>query len=189
MQLIAQFGLDESYPPRILHIKARNLRRLMGNDKHQTQWESEYRTLSSLLKVNMTRPWKMIATHPIVQVLAFYQAASLGTVYLLISGFPALYEDRYYFSKGEASLHYIALALGSIVGVTCCGPATDATYAYLKKRYGIAAEEPGRPEFRVPLMLPAAIISPLGILLFAWSAEMKLHFLLPDVHPTHLNQW
>jgi hypothetical protein len=190
MQIVAQFGLEETYAPRILHIKARNLRRLTGNAKLQTKWEAEHRTLPALLRASLTRPWMMIGTQPIIQVLAVYQAFTLGVIYLLISGFPALWEVRYGFSKGEASLNYIALALGSLIGVNICGPATDAIYAYLKKLYGISVDQPGLPEFRVPLMLPAAVLSPCGIFLFAWSAEAKLHFLVPDVCPplsSHFN--
>lgn len=181
LQAVAQFGLDETYAPRILQLKARGLRSLTGSGQHQTKWGMDHRTLSSLLRASLVRPWKMLATQPVVQLLAVYQAFNFGVFYLIISGFPALWEVRYGFSKGEASLNYIALAAGSLVGVGICGPATDATYAYLKRRHGIPADQPGLPEFRVPLMLPAAVVWPCGTFLFAWSAEAKLHFLLPDV--------
>ena len=181
LQVVAHFGLHETYAPRILQLKARKLRQLTGNDQHITKWEAEHRTLPTLLRASMVRPWKMLAMQPVIQVLAVYQAFNYGVMYLFISGFPALWEGRYGFSKGEASLNYIALALGSLIGVNICGPVTDATYAYLKRRHGIPADQPGLPEFRVPLMIPAAVVSPCGIFLFAWSAEAKLHFLLPDV--------
>ena len=128
----------------------------------------------------------MLATQPVIQLLSLYQAFNFGVFYLIISGFPPLWEKRYGLPKGEASLNYIALASGSLIGVNICGPVTDAMYAYMKKRRGIAADQPGLPEFRVPLMIPAAILSPCGIFLFAWSAEAKLHFLLPDVSSSFL---
>lgn len=123
----------------------------------------------------------MIGTQPIIQVLALYQAFNFGTLYLLISGFPALWEDRYGMPRGDASLNYISLAIGSLTGVLICGPAMDTVYAAMKRRYGIAEDQPGVPEFRMPLMVPASILTPCAIFLYGWSAHAKLHFLIPDV--------
>lgn len=141
----------------------------------------EHRTLPKLLRVSLSRPWILLGTQPIIQLFALYQAFNFGMLYLLISSFPQLWEGRYGISKGLASLNYISLAGGSLVGVSICGPLTDTIYRRLKTRYGIKDDEPGRPEFRIPLMIPASIVTPLAIFLFAWSAEAKLHFLVPNV--------
>ncbi|GKT50601.1 putative efflux pump mfs2 [Colletotrichum spaethianum] len=107
----------------------------------------------------------MLATQPIIQSLALYQAFNFGFLYLIISGFPALWEDHYDMSNGKANLNYISVAAGSMIGVLMCGPAMDATYRRLKLRYGIDEDQTDTPEFRVPLMIPVVIISPCGILL------------------------
>lgn len=140
----------------------------------------EHRTLPALLKVSLSRPWVMLGTQPIIQALALYQAFNYGMMYLIISDFPNLWA-RYGMESGQACLNYISLALGSLIGVTICGPLTDWSYKMLKSKHGIANEEPGVPEFRVPLMIPASVITPCGILLFAWTAQEKAHFLLPNV--------
>jgi hypothetical protein len=126
----------------------------------------------------------MLATQPIIVILALYQAFNYGTLYLLISGFPALWEGRYGMPRGEASLNYLSLAIGSLIGSNICGPATDYVYALLKRREGIPESEPGRPEMRMPLMVPASIITPLALALYGWSAEAKLHFIVPNVSRT-----
>jgi hypothetical protein len=149
----------------------------------------------------------MLFTQPIIQLLALYQAFNFGTLYLLISGFPALWEKHYGMERGNASLNYISLAAGSLVGVMICGPATDAIYAALKRRNISRTEGPGQhsgheesgrekrretegaagsigkgmPEYRMPLMVPASIVTPVAIFLYGWGAEGRLHFLIPNV--------
>ncbi|KXX77074.1 Transporter mfs1 [Madurella mycetomatis] len=183
VQVIAFFFLRETYAPRLLQLKARALRARTGNPKLRTKWEQSDadRTLLGLLRITLRRPWVMLGTQPIIQLFALYQAFNFGTLYLFISSFPALWEGRYGMPKGDATLNYISLAVGSLIGVYICAPATDSVYARLKRRNGLADQEPGFPEFRVPLMVPASIATPCGIFLYAWAAEAKAHFLVPNL--------
>ncbi|KAK3395189.1 major facilitator superfamily transporter [Podospora didyma] len=181
LQAIAQFFLHETYPPRLLHVKAQRLRDATGDVSLRTQWEADNRTLPKLLRISLSRPWVLLGTQPIIQLFALYQAFNFGMLYLFISGFPALWEGRYGMPKGLASLNYISIAAGSLLGVNICGPLTDAIYRRLKKRHGFTEQQPGLPEFRIPLMIPASLVMPFGIFLFAWSAEAKLHPIVPNV--------
>ncbi|KAH6652300.1 major facilitator superfamily transporter [Truncatella angustata] len=181
IQILAFFFLSETYAPRILGLKARALRASTGDPSYQTEFEMQHRTLPALLKVSLSRPWVMLGTQPIIQALALYQAFNYGMMYLIISDYPNLWTKSYGESKGTASLNYISLAVGSLIGVNICGPLTDWVYARQKRRHGIAEGDPGLPEFRIPLMIPAAIITPCGIALFAWTAQYKAHFILPNL--------
>lgn len=137
----------------------------------------------------------MLVTEPIIQLLCLYQAFNFGMLYLIISSLPTLWEGRYGMSKGMASLNYLAL-LGSFIGSTIFGPSIDSFYRYLTQRNvhqsserdsptpekgGCTSDAKGVPEYRLPLMVPASIISAGGIFLFGWSAQAKLHWILPDV--------
>ncbi|KAK1753940.1 transporter mfs1 [Echria macrotheca] len=188
-QVMAALFLRETYAPRILAQKARRLRAETGSPAFRTEWECAAENGSGsrgwgfarLTVSAMSRPWIMLATQPIIQVLALVQAFNFGTLYLLISGFPALWEDRYGMPKGDASLNYLSLALGSLVGVSLCGPATDRVYAALRRRHRLPENTPGAPEFRVPLMVPAALLTPCAILAYGWTAQARAHFLLPNM--------
>jgi hypothetical protein len=126
----------------------------------------------------------MLATQPIIQMLALYQAFNSGTFWLLISGFPALWEGRYGMARGTASLNYISLAVGCLIGISIFGPLTNRIYTHLKRRNGPQGHnEPGAPEFRIPLLIPVSLVAPCGLFLFAWSAQAKVHFLVPNVSP------
>ena len=54
---------------------------------------------------------------------------------------------------------------------------THQVYKYLKKRHN----HPGRPEFRVPLMYPTAIVVPLGLVTYGLSAHFKAHWIVPNI--------
>ncbi|CAI0642219.1 unnamed protein product [Colletotrichum noveboracense] len=181
VQAVAFFLLKETYAPRLLVLKARKLRKESRNPEFQTAWEREQRTLTKILRVSLSRPWVMLATQPIIQSLAILQAFNFGLLYLVISGFPTLWEEHYGISKGRASLNYISIAVGSLIGVLICAPTMDAVYRRLKTKSGIGMEEQRSPEFRIPLMIPSSVITPAGMLLFAWSAQNRMHFLIPNI--------
>jgi hypothetical protein len=122
IQLAGLFFLNESYAPTILALKAKKLRQVTGNTALQIKWESEGRTLSYLLRISLTRPWRLLATQPIIQVLALYQAYNYGMLYLFISSFPALWGGRYEMSTGTRSPNYLSLALSSLAGAQIAGP-------------------------------------------------------------------
>ncbi|OCL03747.1 major facilitator superfamily transporter [Glonium stellatum] len=181
IQLAGLLFFQETYAPRILAIKARELRQKTGNQELRTEWQKEGRTLPHLLRVSLTRPWRLLGTQPTIQLLALYQAFNFGMLYLFISSFPMLWTGRYGMSTSIGSLNYCSLALGLLVGAQICGPLTDLVYKHLKKRYGHGDDSKGLPEFRIPLMIPAAFIVPCGIFLYGWSAEAKLFWIVPNI--------
>jgi MFS family permease len=49
-------------------------------------------------------------------------------------------------------------------------------YKRLKDRYS----HPGRPEFRVPLMLPGGLLTPIGLLIYGWTTHLKGPWIVAD---------
>ena len=84
---------------------------------------------------------------------------------------------QYSQSVGIASLHYIAIGIGFVIGLIMSAALLDRIYKALKARNGGV----GRPEFRVPLMVPASILTPVGLLWFGWSAQARVHWIVPDI--------
>ncbi|GKT63907.1 MFS multidrug transporter [Colletotrichum tofieldiae] len=111
-QLIAFSLLEETYMLRLLQLKARKLRKVHPEQLFHTKWEKKELTLPRILRVSLSRPWIMLATQPIIQSLALYQAFNFGFLYLVISGLPTLWEENYDMKKGEPSLNYISVAAG-----------------------------------------------------------------------------
>ncbi|CAK1367608.1 unnamed protein product [Cercospora beticola] len=127
----------------------------------------------------MTMPIQIFATQPIIQVLTVYLAYVYGIAYLLLASFPTLWTSPQYYSEsnGIAGLNYISIAAGLLVGSLVAAPLNDVIFSRLTARNkGVSI-----PESRVPLMIPGSIMVPLGLLWYGWTAETRMHWVLPNI--------
>jgi len=177
VQCFGIFFLQETYAPRLLQWKCDRLRKETGNMNLHTEFESPDRTLVATIKTAMQRPFRLLATQPIVQVLAIYMAYLYGLTYLMLSTFPLLWTERYRMSVGVGSLNFLSMGIGLFLGTQITAPINDLLYRRLKKKNNGV----GRPEFRVPLMVPASLLVPIGLFWYGWSAQAKLHWIMPNI--------
>lgn len=70
VQLSGLFFLQETYAPVLLQRKATKLRKETGDEAYYTQFDREDKSLPRLLGVAFIRPFRMILTQPIVQVIS-----------------------------------------------------------------------------------------------------------------------
>lgn len=178
VQLLGLFFLRETYPPKILGDKAKKLRNSTGNQSWHTKWETPNRTFSRTLKAALVRPFILLGTQPIIQILALYMAFLYGVVYLVLTTLPTLWTIRYHESIGIAGLNYISLGVGYLFGTQSTARINDVIYQLLKEKIGKGI---GRPEFRLPLLVPGSILVPVGIFCYGWSAQAHLHWIVPNV--------
>ncbi|CAD6564492.1 MAG: hypothetical protein ASARMPRED_004439 [Alectoria sarmentosa] len=177
IQVMGLLFLRETYPPKLLHAKAEKLRKDTGNAALHTEFEHPERTLANTMKRSLIRPFKLLGTQPIVQALAIYMAYLYGLMYLVLSTFPALWEKQYHESIGIGGLNYISLGVGFFLGTQICAPVNDRIYRRLKKRN----DNVGRPEFRIPLMIPGSLLVPLGLFIYGWSSQYHTHWIGPNI--------
>ncbi|KAJ9609128.1 hypothetical protein H2200_006899 [Cladophialophora chaetospira] len=171
--------LNETYAPYILHKKAKMIRKQTGDSRYFAEGEGEVDQpiVKKILKT-MGRSFGMLFTQPIVQVLALYMAFSYGVLYLALSTFPALYGTVYGESLGISGLNYISLGLGFFIGAPLCGKAGDKIYRKLKAKH---PQHIGKPEYRMPIVIPFAFFVPVGLLVYGWSAQNKTHWIVPNI--------
>ena len=177
IQLSGFFFLRETYPPKILKRKADHLRTSTGNAALKTEFEHPERTMAATLRRAQIRPFRLLGTQPIVQALALYMAYLYGVSYLVLSTIPTLWTDRYHESIGIGSLNYISLGLGFFVGAQTTARSNDRLYRRLKRRNNNI----GRPEFRVPVMIPGSILVPSGLFIYGWAAQYHTHWIVPNI--------
>ncbi|KAE9366825.1 MFS multidrug transporter [Stipitochalara longipes BDJ] len=164
--------VQESYAPVLLAKRASNLRRNAG--EYHTKFEP---TVSKKLRTSFLRPLKLLVTRPIILVMSFLMAYNFGTYCLALSTFASLWTAQYNQSETVSGLHYVAIGIGSTVATQVGGPLTDRIWAYLKtKSHGKVA-----PEYRVPLLVPGALMVPLGLLMYGWGAEQRLVWIVTDI--------
>jgi MFS family permease len=173
--------LKETYGPVLLVWKKRRLVKETGNMALHTPYDRPDRTVAKTLGVALERPFRMITTQVIVQFLSLYNLYLYGLIYIVLASFPTLWSGPEPAGYGEplgiGGLNYISLGLGFFVGTQVCAPLQDRIYAALKRRNGGA----GRPEYRVPMMIPGAILVPIGLIIYGWTAEYKTHWIFPNI--------
>jgi len=177
VQCLGFFFLQETYAPKLLEWKRNKLRKETSNEELHTEFDNPDRTLATTIKIAMRRPFKLLITQPIVQVLACYMAYLYGLMYLMLSTFPSLWVTRYGMTIGIGSLNFISMGMGFFLGTQITAPLNDALYRRLKKRNnGI-----GKPEFRIPIMIPASLLVPIGLFWYGWSAQAQVHWIMPNI--------
>lgn len=90
---------------------------------------------------------------------------------------PTIFQETYGETIGIAGLNYLALG----IGLTGCSQINarmlDLIYRKLKDRNGGV----GRPEFRLPSMVPGTFFLPIGLIILGWTAQNKVFWLVPDI--------
>ncbi|OOG01135.1 hypothetical protein ASPCADRAFT_159756 [Aspergillus carbonarius ITEM 5010] len=139
--------------------------------------QTRTRSILTLYRRTLLRSLYLLFTQPIVQALSLYYGYLYGLVYLVLSTFPTLWRTQYHLSTSTGSLHYIAPCIGYLLGAQTCAFISDKIYSRLKSTNdGI-----GKPEFRLPLMIPASLLVPIGLFIYGWSAQYKTHWIVPDI--------
>lgn len=178
VQLLGWFFLQETYAAAILSHKKRSLIKSTGNPNLYTEFDNPSRSFANHLSVALKRPFILLFTQPIVQVLALYIAYVYGVLYLVLASFPAVWHDQYQQTTGLGGLNYISLGLGFLLGTQFAALFADKIYKHLKST---APHQIARSEFRVPLMFPGAVMVPIGLLIYGWSAHFRLHWIVPNI--------
>jgi len=177
VQVLAFLFLPETYRPTILKRKAKKLRKATGNKDLHTVEEATGLTWAQRMSKALVRPMIMLATQPTVQITGLYRAYLYGLMYLVLASFPMVWEEQYDQEPGRASLNYISLGVGFVVGLQISGPVLDRVYRHLKIKYQCE----GVPEFRIPVMFPTALVAPGGLLLYGISAHHETHWIVPNI--------
>ncbi|KAE8319489.1 major facilitator superfamily domain-containing protein [Aspergillus transmontanensis] len=85
-------------------------------------------------------------------------------------------QKTYGFGEGPVGITFLGRAIGNIVGLCIYGLVSDR---YVKHRRAIEGES--KPEHRLPLMIFGTAMLPIGLLLYGWSAEKHVHWVVPLV--------
>ena len=179
VQGLGMFFLQETYAAALLDRKKKELIKITGNKELHTEFDTPNRKFSAHIGTALKRPFKLLFTQPIVQVLSIYIGFVYGVLYLVLATFPLLWTSPAFYNEptGIAGLNYISLGIGFFVGTQIAAKTADRIYKSLKAKNG----DVGRSEFRVPLMFPGAVMVPIGLLIYGWSAQNKVFWLVPNI--------
>lgn len=170
-QLVALFTFRETYAPVLLERKAREIRKTTG-----VPVETKYASKTSGQRA-WFRPLGMLAFEPIAQVLSLVNLVVFGTLFLMLVTIGGTFVRVYEWPPWKAGLTYISLGLGITVMSQLQGVTSDSLVSKLAKRNnGIR-----KPEYRLVWLLPSAVLLPIGFLVYGWSAQYRVHWIVPCI--------
>ncbi|KAH8102278.1 MFS polyamine transporter [Cristinia sonorae] len=182
IQVLGMFFLQETFAPILLARKAEKLRKDMDPEKAnirkiRTIYDTDERHWRNIMAKALLRPFALFIYEPIIQLFGLYLAFVYGVLYLFLTTIPSIFEDVYHEETGIAGLHYLSFGLGLMLGAQLNMRFLDRIYKYLKgKNDGV-----GRPEFRLPTMLPGVICLPIGLLISGWTARADVPWIAVDI--------
>lgn len=168
--------LPETYPPKLLLDKKRR-RTMQGQQNHQRgrnyqgNKEEEGVPLKQMLYTNLTRPWLMLFTEPILFLLSLYMAFIYGILYLDFTAYPIVYKQSRNWSAGIAGLSFLGICTGMAIA-TVGSPYINIIHGkYVKKLGG------SFPEARLPHLIYISWLTPISLFWFAWTANPPTHWI------------
>jgi MFS family permease len=175
--LVSFIIFRETYAPVLLERKASKLRKATGNNKYRSVMQAKG-TPKQVFISAITRPTRMLLFSPIVSMVCLYIATLYGMLYLLFTTFTFVYHDMYGFSAVGAGLSFIAGGIGNLLGLMFVGYLSDKLI-----RDGQIKGKAVEPEQRLDLRLtiPTALTLPIGLIMYGWTAEKQLHWIVPMV--------
>ena len=114
---LLMFTIPETYPPQVLVNKAKRIRSLKipGFENVQTATEASERSLMSIFKIALSRPW-IIMFDPISLLVSIYLSVVYALLYMLFTIYPIVFQQKRGWNPGVGELPLLGTALGAVIG-------------------------------------------------------------------------
>ncbi|KAJ7637213.1 multidrug resistance protein 4 [Mycena rosella] len=138
---------------------------------------AEHSSKLHYLWINLSRPAILLFGSLVCFMLSLYMAFMYGIYYLMFTTFSTLFSDIYGFDTGIGGLTYIGLGVGFLLATAFSARSGNQIYLHLSKKNG----GKGEPEMRVPALIFGSLFVPVGLFWYGWSAQAKLHWIMPII--------
>ncbi|KAL4809515.1 MFS general substrate transporter [Aspergillus unguis] len=125
----------------------------------------------------VTRPPRILFGSVILLLLAIYMSFVFGLLYLLFTTITSLFTQTYGWPVELAGLSYLGIGFGFGLGIATVARTSDATVVRLTK----ANNGVYQPEMRLASCLIFALFIPISFFWYGWSADKKVHWIVPII--------
>ncbi|KAH8694084.1 MFS general substrate transporter [Talaromyces proteolyticus] len=176
MWIVGGLIIPETYAPYLLIRRATKLSKMTGKVYvSKLELEKGRKKPSVLFRTAMTRPYIFLVMEPIVLSLSVYMAIVYGTLYMIFSGFPVVFETERHWSQGISGLSFVANMLGQIGALVGYSVFFDVRYRKALERAGGYLP----PEERLKPALIGSVFLPIGLFWFAWTTYSHIPWIVP----------
>ncbi|OAX39680.1 MFS general substrate transporter [Rhizopogon vinicolor AM-OR11-026] len=167
--------LSETRSSVILARIAKHVRKTTGDPRYRSGSEIDKPNLLSMIKMTCTRPLYLLLTEPIVQSLCLWVGLTWGVLFSLLESVTTEFQSVYNFSVGETGLVFltqrkVVLFVGAILGLMA--------NMYQERLYQKHFAAKGQ-EARLYIACAAAIVMPVSMSIYAWTASPNIPWIIP----------
>jgi DHA1 family multidrug resistance protein-like MFS transporter len=184
------FLLPETSASTILLRRAARLRKATGNTNLKAQSEiDQAKAVLSVREIvvgNLWRPVQINALDPAVLFTSLYTALMYSIFYSFFEVFPLVYATGnpgtathgYGMNAGQVGLIFLSISVAVAIAIVAY-----CSYLYFVFEPEVKTIGLGEPERRLIPALPASLLLPIGLFLFAWTGDSspQIHWIVPTI--------
>lgn len=169
--------LPETSTPNILHRRARRLR-LAGNHHLFSQSEIDQQNHKTWVVVldAMIKPFEITLKDPSIAFVNIYSSLVYGIYYSFFEVFPLVYPPLYGFSTGMIGVVFLCCFVALIIAIILY-----FSYLYWYLRPDVIKNGPQSQEQKLIPALASCFGPPIGLFLFAWTANPSIHWIASTI--------
>ncbi|KAH8653349.1 major facilitator superfamily domain-containing protein [Xylariales sp. PMI_506] len=157
----------------LIQRKTLRLQKELGRDDLRSCYETgRQQTKSRILANGLVRPIKMLLFSPLVFFLSLYIAFVYGTLYLLFTTIPTVFEETYGFAVELTGLVYLAMGVGNFLGWAVVTLFSDQSVVKLAQANGGVFE----PEMRLTISISFGAFLPITMFWYGWCTYYQTHW-------------
>jgi len=134
------------------------------------------------VRKNLGRPIHMLVTEPVVTFCCIYMAFQFGLLYVFVLALPYVFSTTYGFTPQSQGLVFLGPVSGCFLACFLLLVAEKEKKIYQPRLGAFAAQSDPTtfaPEHRLYAAMPASVLLPTGLFIFAWTARPSVHFIVP----------
>lgn len=166
--------IPETYAPTLLRRRAAKLRKDTNNEKYWSTYDDR-KAFWPLLRVNLSRPFVLMVTEPILIFWDVYVAIVYGVLYLCFVAYPIVFSEIRGWSYGISGLAFCGIGTGTLILIVC--------EPLIRKWIDSHAPDPETgappPEAMVAVIALGAVLLAVGEIWFAWTCTPEYHWAIP----------
>lgn len=169
---------QETNPRVLIERKVKRLASESGRKDLRSCFETgEQMSQKRILLNGLVRPTKMLFLSPLVFFVSIYIAFTYGTLYLLFTTIPLVFQETYGWSIGITGLIYICLGIGNMCGWAVVTATSDKGVVRRTKQNNGVFE----PEMRLSLSIWASTLLPITFFWYGWTTHYHTHWIVPVI--------
>jgi len=166
--------IPETYAPTLLRRRAAKLRKDNNNKKYWSTYD-DLQPFWPLLRVNLSRPFVLMVTEPILIFWDIYVAIVYGVLYLCFVAYPIVFSEIRGWSAGLSGLAFCGIGTGTLIIIVC--------EPLIRKWIDSHKPDPETgappPEAMVSIVSLGAVLLAVGEIWFAWTCTPEYHWAIP----------